>query len=109
MQLLTIVITISFILTVCAENRDFMQRVDPKHIILVHGQKDQMGQLKNALMMQHQRLPESKRPTVTMPPNLQEVKLKFSRRRSAKVMGSLADRDEEDTLPVEGGVWRGFW
>ena len=53
-------------------------------------------------MMQHQRLPESKRPTVTMPPNLQEVKLKFSRRRSAKVMGSLADRDEEDTLPVEG-------
>jgi cleavage and polyadenylation specificity factor subunit 3 len=60
-----------------------------------------MGQLKNALMMQHQRLLESKRPTVTMPPNLQEVKLKFSRRRSVKVMGSLADQ-EKDTLPVEG-------
>lgn len=30
-----------------------------------------------------------------MPPNLQEVKFKFSRRRSAKVMGSLAERDEE--------------
>ena len=81
------------------QNRDFMTRVDPKHIILVHGQKDQMGQLKNALMMQHRRLPESKRPTVTMPPNLQEVKLKFSRRRSAKVMGSLADREKE---PQEG-------
>ena len=59
------------------QNKDFMQRVDPKHSILVHGQKDQMGQLKNALVMQHQRLPESERPTVTMPPNLQEVKLKF--------------------------------
>ena len=80
------------------QNRDFIQKVNPKHIILVHGQKDQMGQLKNALMMQHRRLPEHKRPTVTMPPNTQEVKLKFSRRRSAKVMGSLADKDgESDT------------
>lgn len=34
-----------------------------------------------------------------MPPNLQEVKLKFARRRSAKVMGTLADRDDE---PQEG-------
>jgi len=38
---------------------------------------------------------QSKRPTITMPPNLQEVKLKFARRRSAKVMGSLADREKE--------------
>lgn len=34
-----------------------------------------------------------------MPPNLQEVKLKFARRRSAKVMGVLADREDE---PQEG-------
>lgn len=34
-----------------------------------------------------------------MPPNLQTVSLKFARRRSAKVMGSLATRDSE---PVEG-------
>jgi hypothetical protein len=34
-----------------------------------------------------------------MPPNLQTVSLKFARRRSAKVMGSLAERDEE---PKEG-------
>ena len=33
-----------------------------------------------------------------MPPNLQTVSLKFSRRRSAKVMGSLAARQE----PAEG-------
>jgi cleavage and polyadenylation specificity factor subunit 3 len=30
-----------------------------------------------------------------MPPNLQEVKLKFARRRSAKVMGALANREVE--------------
>lgn len=40
-----------------------------------------------------------------MPPNLQEVKLKFTRRRSAKVMGSLADREEE---PQEGEAVRGI-
>jgi len=81
------------------QNRNFISRVDPRHIILVHGQKDEMGRLKSALMLQHKQLPESKRPTVTMPPNNIEVKLKFSRRRSAKVMGSLADRPSE---PQEG-------
>lgn len=40
-----------------------------------------------------------------MPPNLQEVKLKFARRRSAKVMGSLADRETE---PQEGEDLRGI-
>ena len=49
--------------------------------------------------------PQNKRPTITMPPNLQEVKLKFTRRRSAKVMGSLADREEE---PQEGEAVRGI-
>jgi cleavage and polyadenylation specificity factor subunit 3 len=32
--------------------------VDPKHIILVHGQKDEMGRLKSALMLQYKKLPE---------------------------------------------------
>jgi cleavage and polyadenylation specificity factor subunit 3 len=40
-----------------------------------------------------------------MPPNLQEVKLKFARRRAAKVMGSLADREQE---PQEGEQMRGI-
>jgi len=40
-----------------------------------------------------------------MPPNLQEVKLKFAHRRSAKVMGSLADRESE---PKEGEEVKGI-
>jgi hypothetical protein len=40
-----------------------------------------------------------------MPPNLQTVSLKFARRRSAKVMGSLAVRESE---PVEGEEVRGI-
>jgi cleavage and polyadenylation specificity factor subunit 3 len=126
------------------QNRSFITQVDPKHIILVHGQKDEMGRLKSALLLQYRKLPEvrttfidvsrasargdrmmcvktnhatraacffspsfdwtelnfqNKRPTITMPPNLQTVSLKFARRRSAKVMGSLAVKDSE---PPEG-------
>ena len=36
---------------------------------------------------------KSKRPTITMPPNLQDVKLMFTRRKTAKVIGKLAERD----------------
>lgn len=86
------------------QNRSFIQQVAPKHIILVHGQKDEMGRLKKALMLNYKQFPESKRPTITMPPNLQEVKLKFARRRSAKVMGSLA----ETGAPKEGDQVQGI-
>ena len=87
------------------QNRDFIDKVDPKHIILVHGQKDEMGRLKGALTLKYKERPESKRPTITMPPNLQEVKLKFTRRRSAKVMGRLADKEDD---PKEGDAVRGI-
>ena len=40
------------------QNRNFISKVDPKHIILVHGQKDEMGRLKSALMLQYRQLPE---------------------------------------------------
>lgn len=44
------------------QNKNFIAKVKPKHIILVHGQKDEMGRLKGALMMQHrQQLPEVRR------------------------------------------------
>lgn len=87
------------------QNRSFINQVAPKHIVLVHGQKDEMGRLKKALMLQYKQYPENKRPTITMPPNLQEVKFMFPRRRSAKVMGSLADRDED---PKEGEEVQGI-
>ena len=86
------------------QNRSFIASVDPKHIILVHGQKDEMGRLKSALRLHYQRLPESKQPTISMPPNLQQVKLKFARRRQAKVMGALA----EGETPKEGDQVQGI-
>lgn len=87
------------------QNRGFIQRVDPRHIILVHGQKDEMGRLKSALNHYYRTLPESKRPTISMPPNTQDVTLKFARRRSAKVMGSLVESKKE---PKEGDEVQGI-
>ena len=40
------------------QNKEFIHKVDPKHIILVHGQKDEMGRLKSALMLQFRQRPE---------------------------------------------------
>ena len=40
------------------QNRGFINRVAPKHIILVHGQKDEMGRLKSALLLQYRQYPE---------------------------------------------------
>jgi cleavage and polyadenylation specificity factor subunit 3 len=40
------------------QNRNFISKVDPRHIILVHGQKDEMGRLKSALTLQFKQLPE---------------------------------------------------
>jgi len=47
------------------QNRNFISKVDPKHIILVHGQKDEMGRLKSALMLQFKQLPEVSCNTIT--------------------------------------------
>jgi cleavage and polyadenylation specificity factor subunit 3 len=84
------------------QNRSFITQVAPRHVILVHGQKDEMGRLKSALLLQYKQYPENKRPTITMPPNLQVVKLKFPRRRSAKVMGSLASEAPTEGESVNG-------
>jgi cleavage and polyadenylation specificity factor subunit 3 len=40
------------------QNRSFITQTNPKHIILVHGQKDEMGRLKSALMSQYKQFPE---------------------------------------------------
>eukprot|EP00529_Nitzschia_sp_RCC80_P014456 CAMPEP_0113448926 /NCGR_PEP_ID=MMETSP0014_2-20120614/5025_1 /TAXON_ID=2857 /ORGANISM="Nitzschia sp." /LENGTH=754 /DNA_ID=CAMNT_0000340167 /DNA_START=23 /DNA_END=2287 /DNA_ORIENTATION=+ /assembly_acc=CAM_ASM_000159 len=87
------------------QNRGFIQKVDPRHIILVHGQKDEMGRLKSALNHYYRTLPENKRPTISMPPNAQDVTYKFARRRSAKVMGSLVEPKKE---PKEGDEVQGI-
>jgi len=44
------------------QNRSFITQVAPKHIILVHGQKDEMGRLKGALLLMYKQYPEVRVP-----------------------------------------------
>lgn len=46
------------------QNRSFISTVDPKHIILVHGAKDEMGRLKGALLLHFRPRPEVRVVTV---------------------------------------------
>lgn len=40
------------------QNRSFITQVSPKHIILVHGSKEEMGRLKSALLHLYKQYPE---------------------------------------------------
>ena len=69
------------------QNRSFITKVAPWNIMLVHGQKDKMGCLKDALWSQCKREPEHLQPSIKILENLREVRFVFQRWRSAKVMG----------------------
>ena len=86
------------------QNKTFISKIKPKHIILVHGQKDEMGRLKSALTLQFRNNTSTTTtpPTISMPPNLQDVKLKFIRRTNAKVMGSLAANQPTTGSELQG-------
>lgn len=84
------------------QNRSFIEQVAPKHIVLVHGQKDQMGHLKAALTVWFNTFPEDQRASISMPPNEVEAGFSFPRRRSAKVMGALAEKPPQRGESVRG-------
>ncbi len=86
------------------QNKNFISKIKPKHIILVHGQKDEMGRLKSALTLQFRNNASTTAtpPTISMPPNLQDVKLKFIRRTNAKVMGTLAANQPTTGSELQG-------
>ncbi|GMH93832.1 hypothetical protein TrVE_jg1883 [Triparma verrucosa] len=77
------------------QNRDFMMKVKPGRIILVHGQRHEMKRLKQAMDTQYRKeFPASERPRIDMPENTQTIKMPFTQRKDAVVMGKLADGAE---------------
>ncbi|GMH61936.1 hypothetical protein TL16_g03370, partial [Triparma laevis f. inornata] len=77
------------------QNRDFMMRVKPGRIILVHGQRHEMKRLKQAMDTQYRKeVPSAERPRIDMPENTQTVKMPFTQRKDAVVMGRLASGAE---------------
>ncbi|KAG7661352.1 YSH1 [[Candida] subhashii] len=74
------------------QNSEFIEKVNPSRIILVHGDSIPMGRLKSALLSKY----SSRRGTeqeikVYNPKNCEELKIGFKGMKVAKVLGSLAE------------------
>ena len=74
------------------ENREFIEQVDAEVVILVHGEKHNMGRLKSRLLGLN-------RFKVFNPQNCEEVRIPFRREKFAKVVGKLAGRVQQPLSP----------
>ncbi|KAH3662360.1 hypothetical protein OGAPHI_005612 [Ogataea philodendri] len=73
------------------QNSSFIELVNPKAIILVHGETNQMGRLKSALLSKYQKFKNTENEVkVYNPRNSSKLSLTFEGIKVAKVMGQLA-------------------
>ncbi|RLV95614.1 Endoribonuclease YSH1 [Spathaspora sp. JA1] len=73
------------------QNSEFIEKVSPSKIILVHGDSVPMGRLKSALLSKYSgRKGTEHEVKVFNPKNCEEVKIGFKGLKVAKVLGSLA-------------------
>ncbi|ODM88437.1 Cleavage and polyadenylation specificity factor subunit 3 [Orchesella cincta] len=70
------------------QTSEFIRTLRPPHIVLVHGEQNEMGRLKAALIREYE--DEGKHIDVYNPKNTQAVELRFKGEKMAKVMGALA-------------------
>lgn len=71
------------------QTSEFIRCLRPPHIVLVHGEQNEMGRLKAAIVREYEDDVET-RIEVHNPRNTQAVELYFRGEKTAKVMGSLA-------------------
>jgi hypothetical protein len=87
------------------QNSEFIRSVVPDNIVLVHGEKNEMGRLKVALDRDiEQSWPDSTHvPSVVMPDNCVPVKLTFDKPIVADVVGSVAGSVLHEMASIGGG------
>ncbi|XP_013789930.1 cleavage and polyadenylation specificity factor subunit 3-like isoform X1 [Limulus polyphemus] len=71
------------------QTSEFIRAMKPPHLILVHGEQNEMGRLKSAIIREYEDDVETNI-EVHNPRNTQSVELYFRGEKTAKVMGSLA-------------------
>ncbi|GAA5999893.1 hypothetical protein JCM10207_005959 [Rhodosporidiobolus poonsookiae] len=82
------------------QNSKFIDEVMPSHLILVHGEVNNMSRLRSALKT---RFAERKNDVqIYTPRNVETVKLKFRGERMAKALGSLALTNPTPSTPLSG-------
>ncbi|CAG0915986.1 unnamed protein product [Notodromas monacha] len=81
----------------------FVRALKPPEIILVHGEQNEMGRLKAALIREYE---DDKEHSINVhnPKNAQTVSLKFKGEKTAKVVGKLAANGAVDGAKLTGVV-----
>lgn len=75
------------------QNSQFIELVNPKNIILVHGESNPMGRLKSALLSKYSKFRKLKKEVkVYTPRNCDDLKIKFQGIKVAKAMGQIAEQ-----------------
>ncbi len=85
------------------QNSGFIELVDPKIIILVHGEPNPMGRLKSALLSKYQhRKGTDKEVKIYNPRNCEELELQFPGVKIARVNGQLAVKPPSEGRTISG-------
>lgn len=85
------------------QNAEFIDLVNPKTIVLVHGDSNPMGRLKSALLSKYQKLRSTdKEIKIYNPKNSTVLSLEFKAQKVAKVVGQLASALPDDGDQIKG-------
>ena len=79
------------------ENRDFIESVSARNIVLVHGEKHNMARLKSRLMGLNQGKAEKDKAKIFNPVNCEELRIPIRQDKTARVVGKLAERVRPDS------------
>ncbi|KAF8023962.1 hypothetical protein BT93_F1227 [Corymbia citriodora subsp. variegata] len=81
-----------------AQTSSFLDEIMPPNIVLVHGEANEMGRLKQKLMTQF----ADRNTKIIMPKNCQSVEMYFNSEKMAKTIGRLAEKTPEVGESVSG-------
>ncbi|KAI3983867.1 hypothetical protein MKX01_011575 [Papaver californicum] len=81
-----------------AQTSTFLKELMPPNIILVHGEANEMGRLKQKLITQF----ADKNTKIVSPKNCQSVEMYFNSEKMAKTIGKLAEKTPEPGETVSG-------
>ncbi|XP_054716076.1 cleavage and polyadenylation specificity factor 73-like [Uloborus diversus] len=83
------------------QTSEFIRMLKPPHIVLVHGEQNEMGRLKAAVIREYED-DQDVHIEVYNPRNTQGVELYFRGEKTAKVMGTLAVQPPQPQTPLSG-------
>uniref|UniRef100_A0A915EN74 Cleavage and polyadenylation specificity factor subunit 3 n=1 Tax=Ditylenchus dipsaci TaxID=166011 RepID=A0A915EN74_9BILA len=84
-----------------AQTSDFIKAMKPPHLVLVHGEMNEMNRLKAGIVRQYEDDNDFKI-EVHNPRNTESVSLHFRGQKTAKVVGTLATNPPDDNSIVSG-------